>query len=98
MRVTTAVVAGRREGDGRHRRDVMGIHHRDCHLGPRRADDVATRTARAPWPGQAACGPPNVIGGYPRPARGREPASKPFVGYSDNTNLHLFLWNLGLVS
>ena len=23
---------------------------------------------------------------------------KPFFGYSDNTNLHLFLWNLGLVS
>lgn len=23
---------------------------------------------------------------------------KPFVGYSDNTNLHLVLWNLGLVS
>ena len=23
---------------------------------------------------------------------------KPFLGYSDNTNLHLFLWNLGLVS
>jgi muramoyltetrapeptide carboxypeptidase LdcA involved in peptidoglycan recycling len=23
---------------------------------------------------------------------------KPFYGYSDNTNLHLFLWNLGLVS
>jgi muramoyltetrapeptide carboxypeptidase LdcA involved in peptidoglycan recycling len=23
---------------------------------------------------------------------------KPFVGYSDNTNLHLFLWRLGLVS
>jgi muramoyltetrapeptide carboxypeptidase LdcA involved in peptidoglycan recycling len=23
---------------------------------------------------------------------------KPFVGYSDNTNLHLYLWNLGLVS
>jgi muramoyltetrapeptide carboxypeptidase LdcA involved in peptidoglycan recycling len=23
---------------------------------------------------------------------------KPFFGYSDNTNLHLFLWNLGIVS
>jgi muramoyltetrapeptide carboxypeptidase LdcA involved in peptidoglycan recycling len=23
---------------------------------------------------------------------------KPFFGYSENTNLHLFLWNLGLVS
>jgi len=23
---------------------------------------------------------------------------KPFLGYSDNTNLHLLLWNLGLVS
>jgi muramoyltetrapeptide carboxypeptidase LdcA involved in peptidoglycan recycling len=23
---------------------------------------------------------------------------KPFFGYSDNNNLHLFLWNLGLVS
>jgi muramoyltetrapeptide carboxypeptidase LdcA involved in peptidoglycan recycling len=23
---------------------------------------------------------------------------KPFFGYSDNTNLHLFLWNLGLVA
>lgn len=23
---------------------------------------------------------------------------KPFFGYSDNTNLHLFLWNLGVVS
>lgn len=23
---------------------------------------------------------------------------KPFLGYSDNTNLHLFLWNLGLIS
>lgn len=23
---------------------------------------------------------------------------KPFLGYSDNTNLHLFLWNLGIVS
>jgi muramoyltetrapeptide carboxypeptidase LdcA involved in peptidoglycan recycling len=23
---------------------------------------------------------------------------KPFLGYSDNTNLHLYLWNLGLVS
>jgi muramoyltetrapeptide carboxypeptidase LdcA involved in peptidoglycan recycling len=23
---------------------------------------------------------------------------KPFVGYSDNTNLHLFLWNVGVVS
>lgn len=23
---------------------------------------------------------------------------KPFLGYSDNTNLHLFLWNLGMVS
>jgi muramoyltetrapeptide carboxypeptidase LdcA involved in peptidoglycan recycling len=24
--------------------------------------------------------------------------AKPFFGYSDNTNLHVFLWNLGLVS
>jgi muramoyltetrapeptide carboxypeptidase LdcA involved in peptidoglycan recycling len=24
--------------------------------------------------------------------------AKPFVGFSDNTNLHIFLWNLGLVS
>ncbi len=24
--------------------------------------------------------------------------SKPFFGYSDNTNLHIFLWNLGIVS
>lgn len=24
--------------------------------------------------------------------------AKPFFGYSDNTNLHLFLWNLGIVS
>jgi muramoyltetrapeptide carboxypeptidase LdcA involved in peptidoglycan recycling len=23
---------------------------------------------------------------------------KPFFGYSDSTNLHLFLWKLGLVS
>jgi hypothetical protein len=29
----------------------------------------------------------------PRPA-----SPKPFFGFSDNTNLHLFLWNLGLVS
>ena len=26
------------------------------------------------------------------------PNPKPFFGYSDNTNLHLFLWNLGMVS
>jgi muramoyltetrapeptide carboxypeptidase LdcA involved in peptidoglycan recycling len=31
---------------------------------------------------------PDVLTGSP----------KPFFGYSDNTNLHLFLWNLGLVS
>ncbi len=31
---------------------------------------------------------PDVLGAHP----------KPFFGYSDNTNLHLFLWNLGLVS
>ena len=31
---------------------------------------------------------PEVLAGNP----------KPFFGYSDNTNLHLFLWNLGLVS
>lgn len=31
---------------------------------------------------------PDVLGASP----------KPFFGYSDNTNLHLFLWNLGLVS
>ena len=31
---------------------------------------------------------PDVLAAHP----------KPFFGYSDNTNLHLFLWNLGLVS
>jgi len=31
---------------------------------------------------------PNLLRAHP----------KPFFGYSDNTNLHLFLWNLGLVS
>ncbi len=31
---------------------------------------------------------PELIGAHP----------KPFFGYSDNTNLHVFLWNLGLVS
>ena len=31
---------------------------------------------------------PELIGAHP----------KPFFGYSDNTNLHVFLWNLGIVS
>jgi hypothetical protein len=26
------------------------------------------------------------------------PAPNRFLGYSENTNLHLYLWNLGLVS
>jgi hypothetical protein len=48
QRVVPAVMASRREGDGRYRCDVMGIDHRDRHLGPRRADDVPGLKLRHP--------------------------------------------------
>jgi muramoyltetrapeptide carboxypeptidase LdcA involved in peptidoglycan recycling len=37
-------------------------------------------------------------GVVPRRRTCRAASTKRFFGYSDNTNPHLFLWNLGLVS
>jgi hypothetical protein len=43
-------------------------------------------------------GPRMSSGVFPRRRTCWAASTKRFFGYSDNTNLHLFLWNLGLVS
>jgi muramoyltetrapeptide carboxypeptidase LdcA involved in peptidoglycan recycling len=54
---------------------------------PRRGDAVAVLSPSAGLPAR-----------FPLPYDVLRARPKPFFGYSDNTNLRLLLWNLGLVS